>query len=161
MAGARYCGSCKTEQLLDVRSGVDATVLDYAGIGRRFSAAFLDGLITGIPALIMVIVYMSSRPGHPPPSGLNPYFLIPGVAAVIYQAAMLKARGQTLGKIAMNLKVVRPDGSTISGGQAWGREVSRFLLGFLYIVDYLPAFFTDEKKTVHDMLASTRVVNWV
>ena len=70
------------------------------------------------------------------------------------------ARGQTLGKMAMKIKVVRPDGTDISGGQAWGREVARLVLGFLYIVDPLPALFTKDRRTVHDMLAGTRVVNW-
>jgi uncharacterized RDD family membrane protein YckC len=60
----------------------------------------------------------------------------------------------------LKVKVVRPDGSDISGGQAWGREVSRAFLGFLYILDYLPALFTKDRRTIHDMLANTRVVNW-
>lgn len=158
IGGLSYCATCKTEQLLDVRSGVSGP-LDLASIGRRFVASFVDGLVTGIPALIMVFIIIGTA-GRAGPRFMTPAFYVPSIIAVIYQAAMLKARGQTLGKMAMKVKVVRPDGSDITGGQAWGREVSRALLGILYIVDYLPAFFTKDKRTIHDMLAGTRVVNW-
>jgi uncharacterized RDD family membrane protein YckC len=159
IGGAPYCAMCKTEQLLDVRSGVSG-VLDFASIGRRFGASFLDGLITGIPAMIMVFIAIGLSVKTGGSRFASPLFWIPSILAVVYQASMLKARGQTLGKMAMRVKVVRPDGSDISGGQAWGREVSRALLGFLYIVDYIPAFFTNDRRTLHDMLANTRVVNW-
>jgi uncharacterized RDD family membrane protein YckC len=161
IGGLPYCAMCKNEQLLDVRSGVDSTVLDYATIGRRFAAAVIDSFIVNLP-LIAVVFAILSGSGLTLKGGMtrNPLWYLPAVASVIYQAAMLKARGQTLGKMAMKVKVVRPDGSAITGGQAWGREVLRFVLGFLYIIDYIPALFTDDRKTLHDMLASTRVVNW-
>ena len=66
--------------------------------------------------------------------------------------------GQTLGKLAVKVQVVRPDGRPISTGQAWGRAVMRLVLGCLWIVDYLPAFFTEQKTTLHDMVAGTRVI---
>ncbi|HET7437806.1 MAG TPA: RDD family protein [Thermoanaerobaculia bacterium] len=157
--GYPYCATCKTEQLLDVRSGVDATVLDYASISRRFGASFVDGLITGVPALIVIfsVVGMQSAAGS---SGfMGGWFLLPSLIAMVYEALMLKAKGQTLGKMALKVKVVAPDGRALSTGQAWGRAVGRVLLGFLYIVDYIPAFFTKEKTTLHDMFAKTRVVN--
>lgn len=159
--GRPYCAVCKTEQLLDVRSGVDATVLDYATIGRRFGASFLDGLVTGIPTLIMVFMVMGtqSAAGRAPSAFMGGWFLLPSLVAVIYEALMLQSKGQTLGKMALRVKVVAPDGRDLSTGQAWGRAVGRALLGFLYIVDYIPAFFTSEKTTIHDLLAKTRVVN--
>ena len=39
--------------------------------------------------------------------------------------------GQTVGKMALRLRVVRPDGSPITTGQAWGRAVMRLVLGCL------------------------------
>jgi uncharacterized RDD family membrane protein YckC len=155
VGGAPYCATCKTEQLLDVRSGVSG-VLDLASIGRRFGASFVDGLITGIPAIIFILVIFGTL-AQTGSRFASPLFWIPSVLAVVYQASMLQARGQTLGKMALKVKVVRPDGSDISGGQAWGREVSRAFLGFLYILDYLPALFTKDRRTIHDMLANTRV----
>ena len=160
-----YCATCKTEQLLDVQSGVDRTALEYAGIGKRFAAQFIDGLVTGIPTMIIVffVVFSTVAAGRQRanvPPFMNLWFIIPSVGALVYEAMLLHRRGQTLGKMALKVKVVRPDGTPISGGQAWGRALSRALLGFLYIVDYIPAFFTKEKTTLHDLIARTRVVNW-
>ena len=66
--------------------------------------------------------------------------------------------GQTLGKMALRLRVVRPDGSRITAADAWGRTLMRMLLGCVAIVDYIPYFFTAEKTTLHDVIAGTRVV---
>jgi uncharacterized RDD family membrane protein YckC len=159
--GRPYCATCKSEQLLDVRSGVDRTNLQFASIGRRFAAQFLDGLLISIPTIIIIMAMaFSAASGGKPPAAFNLWFIIPSVLAVIYEALMLKSRGQTLGKMAMKVKVVSPDGTDVSGGQAWGRAVGRALLGFLYIIDYIPALFTKEKTTIHDMMARTRVVMW-
>ena len=161
IAGKPYCATCKTEELLDVRSGVERGTLDLAGIGRRFGAAFLDGLLMWIPIVIMIaLLGLAQATQMRVAGGWNFWFLIPSVIAVTYQALMLSARGQTLGKMAMKVKVVGADGTELTGGQAWGREITRAILGFLYIVDYIPAFFTKEKTTLHDLVAKTRVVNW-
>ena|SRR5258706_10889296 len=165
--GRPYCASCKNEQLLDVRSGVAvATTLDLADPGRRFVALFIDGLIIGLPfavLMIVVMIGMFSTNRFTPESMLwiQPLSWLSIVAMLVYEGLMLGARGQTLGKIAMKIKVVRADGSDISTGQAWGRAAMRqVLVSCLCIINYLPAFFTLEKTTLHDMVASTRVVNW-
>jgi uncharacterized RDD family membrane protein YckC len=166
IGGQPYCATCKGEQLLDVRSGVDRTNLEFAGIGRRFAAQFLDGLIIGVPMVIVVIGFaLMSLNGKGQPAGLFLWMLLPSLIAVVYEALMLQSRGQTLGKMALKLKVVSPDGSGLSSGQAWGRAVGRALFGFLSIfgilIDYVPAFATKEKTTMHDMMARTRVVMWI
>src|SRR5262245_18863479 len=160
IGGQPYCATCKTEAVLDARSGVQPGVLDYASVGRRFAAIFVDGLLMWIPMGILIVIVgfqnvVSARVNN----AWNFWFLIPTVINISYQALMLAARGQTLGKMALKVKVVGPDGSPISTGQAWGREVMRAILGFLYVIDYIPAFFTKEKTTLHDLIAKTRVVN--
>jgi uncharacterized RDD family membrane protein YckC len=159
ISGQPYCATCKTEQLLDVRSGVDMGVLDYASIGRRFAAQFIDGLVIYMPVMLVIFV-MAAVSGSRNPAATNLWILPAYAVYIIYEASMLKAKGQTLGKMAMKVKVVRVDGTDVSGGQAWGRALARVLLGLLYIIDYIPAFFTADKKTLHDMAAGTRVVNW-
>jgi uncharacterized RDD family membrane protein YckC len=166
--GRPYCATCKTQQLLDVRSGVDATRLDYASAGRRFLAILIDGLITGIPAWIIIMMFMQdtfrTAATSSTPQWFNPTFYALSFIGVVYQALMLAAKGQTLGKMAVKIKVVRVDGGDISAGQAWGRELLRFVLGVIPCVgpvaDYLTAFFTKEKTTIHDLGAKTRVINW-
>ncbi|HEX3109190.1 MAG TPA: RDD family protein [Thermoanaerobaculia bacterium] len=161
IGGKPYCATCKTEELLDVRSGVERGTLDLASIGRRFGAAFVDGLLLLIPITIMIVMLGAAQATQARVAGAwNFWVLIPTVIGIAYQALMLSARGQTLGKMAMKVKVVAADGAEITPGQAWGREITRSVLGFLYIVDYIPAFFTKEKTTLHDLAAKTRVVNW-
>jgi uncharacterized RDD family membrane protein YckC len=162
--GRPYCATCKTEQLMDVRSGVDRTSMTYGPILKRFGAQFLDGLLQAVPsyAIMFAIMFGTGMRNNPSanPSPLLlvmyiPFFLIP----VIYEGLMLSLKdGQTVGKMALNLRVVRPDGSSITRGQAWGRSVMRVVLSCLWIVDYIPAFFTDEKTTLHDLVAGTRVI---
>ena len=75
---------------------------------------------------------------------------------------MLSRGGQTIGKKAMNIKVVTAEGAEMTKAQAWGRVAARQVLGLvpcLGLIDYLVAF-GQERTTIHDMMAKTRVVNW-
>lgn len=162
ISGRPYCGTCKSEQLLDVRSGVQYGAIQHATILRRFGAVFLDGLIVAVPMYILmgIFVFLPATRGQTP----NPLFNFIGLPfallSLAYEALMLQLKnGQTLGKMALRVRVVRADGSPISTGQAWGRVAMRTVLGCLWIVDYIPAFFTPERTTLHDMVAGTRVVD--
>lgn len=164
--GLPYCANCKNEQLLDVRSGVAATTLNLASIGKRFLALFIDGFIIGIPfgVLFFAAVMTAVSGGQFRPENfvaIQAFSWLSIVAMLIYEGLMLGARGQTVGKMAMGIKVVRADGGDITKGQAWGRAAMRqVLVSCLCIINYLPAFFTPDRTTLHDMVASTRVVNW-
>jgi uncharacterized RDD family membrane protein YckC len=159
-----FCATCKTEQLMDVRSGVDHTRLVYGGFWARFGAQIIDGLIVGVPAyaIFMAVIFgvaMNVQKNAAPSPVIFLAYIPLYVFPVLYEALMLSMKsGQTVGKMALRLRVVRPDGSPISTGQAWGRAVMRLVLGCMAIVDYIPYFFTEEKTTLHDMVAGTRVV---
>ena len=161
--GNTYCATCKAEQVRDLTSGVDRNTLELAGIGRRFGALFIDGLILSLPVTLIIVLGVVAVSSN---SNFNPLWIQPGLLLVIalyvvYEALMLGSRGQTLGKMAMKIRVVRPDGTAISKGQAWGRSFMRQILAScLSIFNYLPAFFTKERTCLHDLVANTRVVNW-
>lgn len=161
IGGAPYCAVCKSEQLLDVRSGVERTHLAYASVWKRWGAVIIDGLITTAPLYVVfigLIMYQAVQ-------GKEPHFLwnfagIPMMfVTMVYEGLMFQYKdGQTLGKMALRIRVVRPDGSSLTPGQGWGRAGLKLLFACLSIFDYLPAFFTDERTTLHDMAARTRVV---
>ncbi|HET8772395.1 MAG TPA: RDD family protein [Thermoanaerobaculia bacterium] len=161
-----YCATCKTEQLMDVRSGVDRSRLTYGGFWQRFGAQFLDGVIVGVPAAaiavaVIVAVTFTAQQNEAATLLILLAYIPAYVFPVLYEALMLSTRdGQTIGKKVLKLRVVRPDGSSISTGQAWGRAVMRLILGVFCagIVDYIVFFFTEDKTTLHDMVAGTRVV---
>jgi uncharacterized RDD family membrane protein YckC len=80
------------------------------------------------------------------------------VVPMAYKALMIQARGQTLGKMAMSIKVVSADGSAVTPGQAWIRAFVESLLAGCCYITYLTAFFRSDKCGVHDMAAKTRVI---
>ena len=178
LRGSYYCADCKTEQVRDVQSGTAGVRLEYASIGSRFLAMLIDNLIMGcgmavviVPLFVLLFGGMAAsmpgeRGGEPPPEFMIGFFAVYGltfvisiVVPVVYEGVLLSRDGQTPGKKAMGLKVVTPEGNDISRGQAWGRGGMRLAIGFACaLIDYVPAFFNDEKQCLHDMVASTRVV---
>jgi uncharacterized RDD family membrane protein YckC len=159
ISGRPYCATCKTEQLLDVRSGVPSGVLDLAPIGRRIWAYLADALIlyivnTAIGFVIgLAIGLAASRSGASPAVGCVSA-LVGLFITIAYDAILVAATGQTLGKRALKIKVVTETGANVTTGQAWGRAFAK-MIPFALIV----AFFNPERKGIHDMLAHTRVVN--
>jgi uncharacterized RDD family membrane protein YckC len=161
LSGRPYCGACKAEHLLDLRSGVDRSQLPLASLGRRFAAILLDGLLIFIPMCIILalVVFFTLWRSETLLPMLNLLRVPFALLTLLYEGLMLQFKdGQTLGKMVMRVRVVRPDGTSISTGQAWGRVVTRTVLGCVWFINYLPAFFTPEKTSLHDMLAGTRVV---
>lgn len=164
-----WCAACKTELVRDLRSGIVPGELDLATIGRRFLALWVDGFITGIGSYVFVIpvvffAAMLGSAGEGDGSGWLLLVLMGVMYAgmlglpVVYEGLMLKHKSQTLGKMALRVEVVTPEGGRISSRQAWGRAALKLVLGTCMGLDYVPAFFTRERTCLHDMIAHTRVV---
>ncbi len=176
VGGQTYCAECKAEALRDLRAGVPVQhQLELARIGQRFMAIFLDGLIVGVPMMIVIIggfallfVGLGMSEGKPPEEAfagailglqLVLTLLVAGVW-IVYEGEMLARSGQTFGKKIMKIKVVTPEGNDITRGQAYGRAAMRQLISlFCALVDYVTAFGQD-RTCIHDMAAKTRVVEW-
>jgi uncharacterized RDD family membrane protein YckC len=174
IGGAPYCMDCKSEMVLDLLSGVSLVHLDMASLSRRFAAMFLDGLILSLPLIIMVMLLIlpALGTGGDPESIEKLFPALPFVnlgltfvwmiLVVAYEGLMLSMKGQTLGKMALHLRVVTAEGNPISRGQAWGRALLRQVFGLvpcLGLIDYLVAFGAD-RTCIHDILPKTRVINW-
>jgi uncharacterized RDD family membrane protein YckC len=170
IGGLPYCLTCKTEAMRDLRSGVPTRELDLATIGRRFGALWIDGIVITLPLMIVIFALLVPLGMVDKPSdNFTPLmFMYNGITTllllgsyILYEGLMLGAGGQTLGKKALNIKVVTLDGGEISRGQAWTRAAMRQVFGLvpcLGLVDYLVAF-GQERSCVHDIVAKTRVVN--
>jgi uncharacterized RDD family membrane protein YckC len=128
--------------------------------GERAQAAALDlGLLFGLWSLV---VYFASRAAHVTVAGLVPSwkYLLAYLAALglIYAGYFTGTTGQTLGKIALGLRVVD------SAGQPPGylRALARALLGSMGILaaaaGLLPMAFDPARRAAHDRLLNTRVV---
>lgn len=173
IGGYPYCATCKAEAMRDLRSGLPAVgrQLELASVGRRFLALWIDGIILAIPLMILAFAIgipagmFTESTGDPSPAILVLQALLTlaymgfGIA---YEGVMLSSGGQTIGKKALKIKVVTPEGNDITRGQAWTRSVVRQVLSAvpcLGIIDYLVAFGED-RACIHDQAAKTRVVNW-
>jgi uncharacterized RDD family membrane protein YckC len=173
LKSGRFCAGCKTEAIKDMQSGVDQTQLPLAHLGRRFVALMIDGFVTAIgmmvlfiPVVILMVVHQrdsgggSGDPGGMIGMGIQLIFQVASWGLIMaYRGFMVQKWGQTVGKMAMGIKVVNPDGSAVTAGQAWMRAFIELLVGmFCCNVGYLVAFFNKDKCAVHDMAAKTRVI---
>jgi uncharacterized RDD family membrane protein YckC len=162
LQAALLCAECKTEQVKDIQSGVDRSRLQIAGFWPRFAAQLIDNMVLNVvvmPVMVVLVVIMgTSRPSED--TILVFFFVVYALligGMLCYHGFFLQKKGQTLGKMALKLKVVTPEGNPISAGQAWVRVITWFFLSGC-LIDYIPALFTEEKTCLHDMIAKTRVV---
>jgi len=66
--------------------------------------------------------------------------------------------GYTLGKKALGLRVVTPEGDLIGYLKAFARYVGKIISGFILCIGFIMAAFDDEKRTLHDRMVNSRVV---
>lgn len=67
--------------------------------------------------------------------------------------------GQTPGKMALRIKVIRTDGSPMTYGRAALREVlGKFISGILLFIGYIMVAFDTQKQGLHDKIADTYVI---
>lgn len=144
----------------------------YAGFWKRFAAAIIDGIVTGIgglvvigPLIALMILSATSARGEPDMEALGD--ALDGVANLlglligwIYSAAMESSPLQaTLGKMALQIKVTDLDGARVSFGKATGRHFAKFVSALLLFVGFVMAAFTAKKQGLHDLMAGCLVVN--
>jgi uncharacterized RDD family membrane protein YckC len=130
----------------------------FADWSARVSAALLDGLIWLLAAVF--VVAFGTIPGI---HGLGSLGLMVLTGGVYYTATMVRRgahNGQTLGKQATAIRVVRQDGKPVTVSTVLKRELlAKPVVGSVTLgVDYLWPLGQREKGALHDLLAKTRVV---
>jgi uncharacterized RDD family membrane protein YckC len=130
--GQRYWDGARwTEQIGPPAGPPQVGGSQAAGVGVRFGARFLDGLIVGVPLLIVL-----SALGLGPADGTGPQLVggvISSVVAVAYFTYMESSSGQSLGKRILNLRTLGPDGGNPTQEQAFKRS-AWYLLGIIPVV---------------------------
>lgn len=80
------------------------------------------------------------------------------VLGAVYYTVLTAKTGQTWGKKVFDLKVVRADGSPVTGLDAFLRWCA-YLASYLTLcVGFLMAGWTADKRALHDYIAGTRVI---
>lgn len=169
---------------VDPRTGGAVFVL--AGFGPRLGAYLLDGLIFGVLLLVLTVpagiaLGMSAEEsllfftgnGELPSSvdqtlplvifGLQ--LLVQGSLPALFLGLW---NGQTPGKRMLGLRVVTEDGSPLTLGRAFKRELlgktlamtvlAIVTLGIAFLANYLWPLRDDQNRAGHDFFAKTRVV---
>jgi uncharacterized RDD family membrane protein YckC len=135
-----------------------------APLGRRGLAGAIDGaIVLGIDAAILYFTLRLSGLALQQVTALPP---VPFLTFILllnggYFASFVAAGGQTIGKMAANIRVV-PHSAEAGTGVSFGFAVLRaaaYLVSVLPAgIGLLPALFTADRRTLHDRLAETRVV---
>ncbi len=92
--------------------------------------------------------------------------LMLGVFNIFTTIILWATNGYTPGKWMLGIRVIKLNGNKISFLDALLRElaikciVNSMLSGFLNVISFIWGCVTDDHKTVHDLAAQTRVVEW-
>jgi uncharacterized RDD family membrane protein YckC len=144
-------------------AGSSAASAPKAGFWIRFVAYFIDGLIVGIPGIILLAIVgglSSSSNGQISGAAIVVYLLwvIASIAYFIY--FWTRPAGQTLGMKMVNIRVVKTDGSPITVGTAVVRYIGMILNSIVFglPIGWLWAAWDPNKQGWHDKIAGTYVV---
>ena len=141
------------------------TNCNYAGFWVRFGAKFLDGLILGLPFMVVffLVLIPQIRSGTTTPERFNFLPLMVQIGFVFiqmaYQIFFLGKYGATPGKMLCRLKVVTAEGGPIGYGRATGRFFGEMLSGMACYIGYIMVAFDSQKRALHDYICSTRVIH--
>lgn len=147
----------------------------YAGFWKRVAASMIDsfvvGMVGGVLQVILMMVFfgigagLSGNPETMFESGgaialLALVYLLPLAMQALYFAMFhASAKQATLGKMAVGIKVVDDNGGRISVARGIGRFFAYLVSSLILGIGLLMAAFTDRKRALHDMMASTLVVD--
>ena len=135
-----------------------------AGIGSRFMAVFVDSLIQMVLLLVLVFAEALAFSGMRMFGKWGVALLVIGIFVVYWgYFALFEGfmRGQTPGKRAVGIRVVKDSGRGIKFSEAVTRN-------FIRLIDFLPSFYifglismlvSKEKKRIGDYVAGTVVVH--
>ena len=142
-----------------------AADLPKAGFWIRAAAAVVDSLIAGALQGIIVFLFVGLLGlllhGFDRDSMLmiSLAWLLGSSVGVVYYVYFTAFGGQTPGKMALRIKVVRTDSSSLTLGRAFYREViGKFVSGIILGIGYLMVAFDEKKQGLHDRMADTYVV---
>lgn len=184
IAGNRVCADCKpaflSRMMASGAAGASPLAWRYGGFWIRFGARFIDGLIFMVPVMIFAALFIpnlirAGKQAGNPASVPNPAFAAFGgitfllvffLAGGCYEILMLKYRSATLGKLACGLKVIRPDGRSLSWGVCFGRFFMwnivtsgiPYINSILILVSSIMLGVDNEKRALHDRVCDTRVI---
>lgn len=150
---------------------------ELASPGRRLVARIIDVVIIVAVVVFLTIVGIAGLVlGSETEAGvLEAAALFVGfgglalftIVVLLYEPTLIALRGQTLGKMAMRIMVVRAENGEVPG---WGKAIGRWILpgllglipvvgGLLVLLVYLSLLWDDSRQGWHDKMGTTVVID--
>jgi len=120
----------------------------YAGFWLRFVAYIIDAIAIIISAGVLSVLIPFIDPNFV-------RFIVAGAYFIYLESSQYQA---TLGKMALGLKVTDLNGKRIIPSVAVIRFIGKIISGVIFFIGFIMAAFTDKKQALHDIIASTLVV---
>lgn len=140
---------------------VEADTLPKAGFWLRVVATLIDTFLLFclqfVLGFLLAMAGVISAVGGDKVGGV--VLLFGYIISYAYYIVFTGHGGQTPGKMALRIKVIRRDGSDIGYGRAAFREVvGKFVSAIILGIGYLMVAFDDQKRGLHDRMADTYVI---
>jgi len=137
-------------------------VREYAGFWIRLGSLVIDLIIVGLISAVLGRLNVGSVHTGPVHIGnrdvifvFNPFRIL---VLFVYPWLMIGlAHGQTVGMMALGLRIARPNGEPVGLGRSAARAAVAFISGFPLTLGYLWSLWDREHRTWHDIVAGTRV----
>jgi len=147
-------------------AGLDAAqaaALPKAGFWIRVVASLVDSTLVSLLQFIfgtaLVAAAVALTGGGEDHLGMVIAWSFGPALGVLYYVGFTGYCGQTPGKMALRIKVIRSDGNDIGYGTAFLREtVAKFLSALILGIGYLMVAFDEQKQGLHDRLVKTYVI---
>ncbi|MGP8246278.1 MAG: RDD family protein [Bryobacteraceae bacterium] len=171
------CGSCKDTFAQKLREGVaPAAAVTFAGFWIRVGAYLIDAVILMVAQGAVQMAFfprllrpeMQVQPSSTPEEALAAFGSTLGVFAMsilasmvvwlLYEGFFVARFAATPGKMALGLKVVRPNGGPVGVGRAFCRYPAKIVSSIPLLIGFIMVAFDSEKRGLHDMICDTRVV---
>ena len=132
-----------------------------AAPARRILAGLID--VALLSALDLLVLYFTLRLLGLAASQVTELPLLPLVAFMLllnvgYFIAFTAVGGQSIGKMALGIKVISQEESVVPIGRATLRTLAYFVSALPLGAGFLPGVFGADRLALHDRLAHTRVV---
>ena len=150
--GASFCGNCGAATAGQPRQPVDLAVgelpqREYMGFWIRLAALLVDSIL-----ILILLAFLSRIFGT---AGIFVVYLF----GLLYYILLTTMQGQTLGKMALGIRVVDSQGNIPSLGMVLLREVvGKFISGIFFDLGYAWVAWDQEKRGWHDHIAGTFVI---
>jgi uncharacterized RDD family membrane protein YckC len=134
------------------------------GFGRRFLAYLIDAILLSIVGGCLgfgigMVGAVAAQGSEDAATGINLVTQCLGLLiGAAYHVSFWATTGQTLGKMALGIKVISTDGSPVSWGRALLRYLGYIVSGLVLALGFLWIAFDPQRQGWHDKIAGTYVV---